>query len=105
MDRISQLKNFLAETPQDPFLHFALAKEYEKEGQTDLAVERYEYLIQEHHTYVGTYYHAGKIHEKLENYSRALACYDQGLEEARKAGDRHSAGELAEARELLLDQM
>lgn len=105
MNRINQLKSFLEESPKDPFLHFALAKEYENLDDLDLAIEKYEFLIREHSSYVGTYYHAGKIYEKTANYARALECYDLGLQEAGKAGDRHSAAELGEAKEMLLDLM
>lgn len=101
MDRISLLTAYLEETPQDPFLHFALAKEYENMGDLDRAIEKYEYLINQHADYVGTYYHAGKIYEKMSQYDRALECYDVGLEQAHKARDRHSASELSEAKESL----
>ena len=101
MDKINLLKSYLKETPNDPFLHFALAKEYENVGELETAIEKYEYLIQTHTDYVGTYYHAGKIYEKVLNFDRAKECYDLGLEQAYKVGDRHSASELEEAKSML----
>lgn len=101
MDRISLLTSYLEDSPQDPFLHFALAKEYENMGDLGKAIEKYEYLINQHSDYVGTYYHAGKIYEKVLKYDRALECYDLGLEQANKVRDRHSASELSEAKESL----
>ena len=102
MNKIDLLKSYLEETPDDPFLHFALAKEYENAGELKTAIEKYEYLICNHTDYVGTYYHAGKIYEKISNHGRAIECYDLGLKQAYKAGDRHSASELEEAKALCI---
>ena len=101
MDKITLLNQYLQETPDDPFLHFALAKEYENRDQIDLAIEKYEYLMQAFESYVGTYYHAGKVYEKKSKWTEAMSCYEKGIVIARKAGDRHSAAELSEAREQL----
>jgi tetratricopeptide (TPR) repeat protein len=101
MNKISLLTQYLQESPDDPFLHFALAKEYENLDQLDLAIEKYEYLMRLHESYVGTYYHAGKIFEKKSSWPQAMYCYERGIEVARKVGDRHSAAELNEAKEQL----
>ncbi len=105
MSKIELLQHYLDESPTDPFLHFALAKEYESAGNPAAAIERYEYLLQQHEDYVGTYYHAGKIYEKMHWYQKAMDCYDKGIQIARKARDQHSASELAGAREQLEDML
>jgi tetratricopeptide (TPR) repeat protein len=101
MNKITLLTQYLQETPDDPFLHFALAKEYENLDQIDLAIEKYQYLMRVHENYVGTYYHAGKIFEKKSDWSEAMSCYEKGISVAQKTGDRHSAAELNEAKEQL----
>ncbi|MBK8504980.1 MAG: tetratricopeptide repeat protein [Saprospiraceae bacterium] len=105
MNKISLLTQYLQESPDDPFLHFALAKEYENLDQIDLATDKYEYLMRVHESYVGTYYHAGKIFEKKTKWLEAMSCYEKGIAIARKAGDRHSAAELNEAKEQLQDSL
>ena len=105
MNKITLLSQYLEETPDDPFLHFALAKEYENLNETDLAIAKYKYLMRVHESYVGTYYHAGKIFEKRSDWQQAMSCYERGIEMARKAGDKHSAAELIEAKEQLEDNL
>ncbi|MCB0689503.1 MAG: tetratricopeptide repeat protein [Saprospiraceae bacterium] len=105
MNRLQTLEVYIKETPNDPFLHFAIAKEYESLGDVEKAVTRYELLMERYPEYVGTYYHAGKMYEKLHQIDRALQCYERGLEQARIAKDRHSASELAEAKESLEDSL
>lgn len=101
MNKIDQLSSFLNEAPNDPFLHFALAKEYENCGEIEAAIEKYEFLMTRHESYVGTYYHAAKIYEQKLQYEEALACYEKGILIARQARDMHSASELLGAKEQL----
>ena len=60
MSRLEQLQAFLKESPDDPFILFALAKEYEKQGDDDHTKQYFLQLTREHPKYVGTYYHLGK---------------------------------------------
>lgn len=101
MSRFETLKNFLKESPDDPFLHFALAKEYEKQGKIDDALNEYQYLVQNHSDYVGTYYHLGKLLETKQVWDRAQQIYQQGIDEAKKLRDNHAARELREALTIL----
>jgi tetratricopeptide (TPR) repeat protein len=92
--RLELLKQMLASTPGDAFTLFALAKEYEKNGDTEQALSHYLRLYRESPEYVGLYYHLGKLYEKLDRHEEAVAVYKQGRMEARKAGDQHSFNEL-----------
>lgn len=96
--RIEFLKNFLSESPNDPFLKYALAKEYEKGGDEKLAIAMLEALTEEHPDYVGTYYHLGKIYERNGDLDTAISVYENGMLAAKKAGDKHALGELASAK-------
>ncbi len=98
MSKIDKLTSYLKDSPEDPFLHFALAKEYEKQGDMDNAVSRYEHLMQTHPDYVGTYYHAGKLYEIQEMYEKAMMTYEHGIRVAQQADDTHSATELQGAK-------
>ncbi len=101
MNRLEKLQSFLKESPEDPFLHFALAKEYEKAGDEQEALARYEQLVREHAQYVGTYYHLGKLRERQGDLDAAKSAYQQGIIVAERAKDSHSASELRGALALI----
>lgn len=98
MSRLQQLLNLHAQTPSEPFIWFAIAKEYEKLGDDAQALAYYQKLVQEAPTYVGTYYHLGKLYERLQQPAEAFATYAKGMTEARAAGDQHALSELAGAK-------
>ena len=95
-DRIRQLKKFLEDEPQDPFLLYALATEYSKTDKQE-ALRYYQKLLEEHPDYVPTYYHAAALFAELEETKKAEATYRKGLEKAQKAGDAHALRELQTA--------
>jgi tetratricopeptide (TPR) repeat protein len=97
-DRLQTLQGLLEESPDDPFLLFAIAKEYEKRSDDDQALTYYRQLHQSAPDYVGLYYHLGKLYERQEHWEQALDTYKAGMEVARKAGDQHALSELAGAR-------
>lgn len=95
--RLEQLKQFYEENPNDSFLLFAIAKEYESSGQHREALDWYERLRTQDPDYVGTYYHLGKLYELLENTDRAIEVFRQGISVAQKAGDAQAERELRAA--------
>jgi len=101
--RLTYLLQLLAASPQDTFVLFATAKEYEKQGDMDLALNYYEQLQRTDANYVGLYYHLGKLHEQAGRFDAAVATYRAGMSVARQAGDAHALGELAAAKLNLID--
>ncbi len=101
--RLPLLQQLLDSSPNDSFALFAIAKEYEGMGDLQQALDFYQRLQTTNPGYVGLYYHLGKLYEKLEQQPEALVAYRLGMEVAQKAGDRHSWGELNEARMELDD--
>lgn len=97
-DRLNQLQLFLEESPNSPFLLFALAKEYEKIENDSQAGHYFKKLIEEHPTYIGTYYHYGKWLEEMEEPEKALGIYEKGIEVASQEKDQHAKSELMNAR-------
>lgn len=95
--RLELLQQMLASTPGDPFTLFAMAKEYEKNGDHEQALSYYLRLYAEAPDYVGLYYHLGKLYEQLERLEEAVAVYKQGRRVAKTAGDQHSYNELSGA--------
>ena len=104
MTRKEQIQQLLATTPQDPFLRFALAKEYEKEGDDAEAIRGYEALAQDSPDYVGTYYHLGKALERVRREADAWRTYTTGMAVAKRLGEAHALTELGGARMELGDE-
>lgn len=100
-NRLDRIQQFLQQSPNDPFLLFAAAKEYEKMADDATALEYYERLTSEHPNYVGTYYHLGKLHERQQRTAAARAAYETGLQVSRAANDQHAHGELRSALDWL----
>ena len=92
--RLLQLTQLLDASPKDSFLLFALAKEHEGAGDDAQALVFYLRLQEAEPSYVGLYYHLGKLYERQEDAQNAISTYTQGIEISRQAGDRHAMSEL-----------
>ncbi len=104
MNRIDQIKAFLEDTPNDPFLHYAMAQELYKMNSKDEALAKYLELIEKFPNYVGTYYHLGKLQIELKDKVSAMSTFELGISIAQNLKDQHSLAELQSARlELLYD--
>jgi Tfp pilus assembly protein PilF len=101
VERIEKLKEFLAANPADSFVQHALALEYIKLGNDEEARLLFEEILSREPGYIGSYYHLAKLHERNERIDDAIGVYEKGMEEARRAGDNHSLGELRGAYEEL----
>ncbi len=97
-DRLQQLLHFLKEDPNDGFLRFALAKEYEKQEDFDNALKFYLELYNAQPDYIGLYLHLGGLYEKLSDSSNAMRIYSEGLVVAKNLNDFHAASELNTAK-------
>ena len=102
--RLTNLLSFLAESPKDSFIRFAVAKEYEKLQDWDQALHYYLLLTKESPDYIGTYYHLGKLQEQMNEPAKAFATYKLGMQVAKNAGDQHALSELAGAKLSLGDE-
>ncbi len=97
MSRLNALLEFHREDPEDPFTRFALAQEYAKLGDEKQALSYYEGLVDDQPDYVGTYYHLGKLYEKLDRNDEARATYRTGMAIAQQQSDFHARAELNDA--------
>ena len=94
MDRIAQLKTFLNDSPNDAFLNYALATEYVAIGNDKDALAIYLMLVNKQPDYFATYYHLGKLYERMEDEEKAIASYEKGMEITKRLGEKHAHGEL-----------
>jgi len=97
-NRIDTLLKFLEDDPQDSFIMFALAKEYEKIGTLKKAHDTYNKLKDMDPDYVGLYYHLAALQIELAMPEKALETYDKGIEVAKKVADFHALSELHTAK-------
>ena len=97
MERIVRLKEFLAANPTDSFLQHALALEYVKLGDDAEAKRWFEKVLQENEGYVGSYYHLGKLLERMNDWEGAIVVYETGMQKAKETGDEHGYNELQAA--------
>lgn len=103
MNKIDQLLDFLAASPEDSFVRHALALEYIKLGDDQAARVYFENLLEKDPGYVGAYYHLGKLLERNQLVEQAIRIYENGMVVAKKAGDNHAAAELRGALDELMD--
>ncbi len=99
MSRIQKLLEYLDANDKDSFLQHALALEYIKVGDDDEARKLFNEILLREPSYVGSYYHLGKLLERVADYDKAVRIYKRGMEEAKKAKDNHSYNELQGALE------
>ena len=92
--RLAKLLEFLKSEPNNPFVLYALATEYNSLNDKEQAFAYYLRLVAEHPNYVGTYYHLGKLYEKNDEKTTAIGIYQQGMLAARQKGDMHAFSEL-----------
>ena len=103
MEKIEKLRSFLVNSPDDPFLNHALALEYIKEGNETVARKLFLEILARDPTYIGTYYHLGRLLEKAGETENAKNWYKKGMDAAKKASDQHVYNELLAAYEDLID--
>ncbi len=101
-ERIEKLRTFLAQSPDDCFLNHALALEYIKMGDDAEARKLFEKNLQDDEKYVATYYHIGKLLERVCEQDAAITIYEKGMQIAKAANDMHSYNELQGAYEDLV---
>lgn len=94
MGRIEKLLEFMRAADKDSFLQHALALEYIKIGKDEEARKLFNEILLREPTYIGSYYHLGKLLERAGDTAKAIRVYERGMEEAGRAGDNHSYNEL-----------
>ena len=92
--RLAKLLTFLTTEPDDPFILYALATEYNSLDDAENAFFYYKKLTEEHPMYVGTYYHLGKLYQKHGELEKAIETYQTGMQRSQEKGDRHAFSEL-----------
>ena len=94
--RRERIEAMLAEEPGDQFLRYSLAMELDKEGLHDQSVALLRALAGDAQPYVPAFFMAGQQLTRLGRIEEARAILRDGIEEARRQGNAHAAGEMSE---------
>jgi len=97
MSRLKQLLAFHEEDPNDSFVRFALAAEYVKLKRFDEALAAFAELHAKDPSYVGLYFHYGKLLQRLGRPGEAASIYREGISVATRITDFHARSELQSA--------
>jgi predicted Zn-dependent protease len=99
--RLRQLQEFLAESPEDPELRYAVAMELLSLGSTEEAARFFRELVAQAPTYVPTYLMLGQTLVRLNCEAEAKEVLGSGVAAAANAGNTHAEGEI----QALLDSL
>ena len=102
MERIEKLKAFLSQNAADSFVQHALALEYIKLGQETDAKALFENILARDEKYIGSYYHLGKLLERIGQSDEAIIIYEKGMKMAKEVKDNHAYNELQGAYDELV---
>ena len=94
--RREKLEAMLVDDPADVFLRYSLSLELEKEGQNERSIAGLRELMGDSPPYVPAFFMAAQQLVKLSRAGEARAALRDGIEEARRQGNTHAAGEMAE---------
>ena len=104
MNRLEQLIKFHVENPDDSFVLFGLAKEYEKLNNPEKAIAYLEEIRRKDPDYTGMYYHLAKLYENRGDLDTAVIIYKQGIAVATKNNAIKEMRELNEALAIISDE-
>src|SRR5215470_18365702 len=94
-NRLTLLTQFLEQNPSDAFARYGLAMEYSKLGQITPALEQFEKLLQLHPDYTNGYFMAAQTLERAGRTAEARKMLEDGIEAAKRTGNRHALSEMS----------
>lgn len=94
--RRSKIEALLAVEPGDQFLRYSLAMELEKEGDHERSLAGLGELQHDAPPYVPAFFMAAQQLVKLARNDEAREALRRGIDEARRQGNTHAAGEMSE---------
>jgi tetratricopeptide (TPR) repeat protein len=89
------LAQFLEQNPGDAFARYGLAMEYSKAGQTEQALAEFGKLLQLHPDYTNGYFMAAQALQRAGRTPEAKKMLENGLEAAKRTGNKHALSEMA----------
>ncbi len=94
--RREKIEAMLEDDPQDTFLRYSLAMELDKELDHDRSLTLLAELTKDATPYVPAFFMAGQQLTRLDRINEARSFLRDGIEEARRQGNAHAAGEMGD---------
>jgi hypothetical protein len=94
--RREKIETLLIQEPADTFLRYGLAIEYDNEGRFDEAIGLFQGLQKDELPHVAAFFRGAQLLVRLDRISEARTWLRDGIEEARRQGNAHAAGEMSE---------
>lgn len=94
--RREKIEAMLASEPEDQFLRYCLANEFENEGRFAEAAEVFRSLRKDPQPHVPSFLRGAQLLVRMDEIAEARAVLREGIEIARSRGEMHPAGEMAE---------
>ena len=94
--RREKIEAMLKDDPQDQFLRYGLAVEYDNEERYEESLDLFKGLTQDSPPHVQSCFRAAQLLVKLDRIGEARGLLRDGIEFARQQGNAHAAGEMSE---------
>lgn len=94
MARKEKLEALLAADPHDPFLHYALAKEYLSTGEQTEGLTRLRQVVNDFPEYHAAHFQLAQTLSELGETDEAAERLRTGIDAARKQNDPHAVAEM-----------
>jgi tetratricopeptide (TPR) repeat protein len=94
-NRLAMLTEFLEQNPSDAFARYGLAMEYSKLGEIDSALDQFFRLLELHPDYTNGYFMAAQTLERAGRTAEAKKMLENGIEAAKRTGNRHALSEMS----------
>jgi tetratricopeptide (TPR) repeat protein len=94
--RREKIEEMLRAEPQDHFLRYGLAAEYDNEGRFEESLVLFRGLMADQPPHVPSFLRSAQLLVKLDRIAEARAVLREGIEIARQQGETHAAGEMGE---------
>ncbi|WP_420318721.1 tetratricopeptide repeat protein [Ekhidna sp.] len=95
-DRITLLKKYMDEEPDNPFNKYALAMEYYDKNPSE-SLTLLKSLLSDHPYYLPTYFKAAHLFWEAENWDKADEVFQKGIKLAEDQNDQKALQELKAA--------
>ena len=94
--RREKIEAMLKLEPQDQFLRYGLACEYDSEERFEEGLKLFQGLMADRPPHVASFLRGAQLLVKLDRIADARAVLRTGIEAARQQGEAHAAGEMGE---------
>lgn len=94
--RREKIEAMLKDEPNDVFLRYGLAVEYDNEERYDDSLALFTGLTKDSPPHVPSFFRAAQLLARLDRVNEARALLRDGIEAARQQGNAHAAAEMSE---------